>query len=246
MSPPVRTTRLIDLQRAKVKDVVGPLRDFLATSDSIDPNRKLPEPSISAIERTNSLMVTAEDAQHRLIQDYVQKLDRTDEAIPPLKLLQLRAAEATAIASMLTEQYGKRPQAEKAQKPVEVRADASTNTLIVSAHPDLFEEIKGFVTDLNSKEKLEGSQKVTKLFPLKLAKAVDVAAALDKLYPVPPVPVNRQNQPMPWLQQPKPVTVSADAASNTLDDLRARRTRWSRSKHSPRSSTGLSCRLRLN
>ena len=42
------------------------------------------------------------------------------------------------------------------------------------------------------------------------------AAAMDKLYPVPPVPVDRQNRPMPWLQQPKPVTVSAEANSNTL------------------------------
>ena len=213
--PPARATRIIDVQRAKAKDIVTPLREFLASADSIDPSRKVPDPTIQVIERTNSLLVTAEDAQQRLIADYVQRLDRADEALPPLKLLQVRAAEATAIAAMLTEQYNKRPQPERAAKPVEVRADAATNTLIVSAHPELFEAIKEFVSDLN-KEKLEGTSKVTQVFPLKVAKAVDVAAAMDKLYPVPPVPVDRQNRPMPWLQQAKPVTVSADANSNTL------------------------------
>ena len=108
------------------------------------------------------------------------RLDRADEALPPLKLLQVRAAEATAIAAMLTDQYNKRPQVERAAKPVEVRADAATNTLIVSAHPDLFEEIKAFVSDLNSKEKLEGASKVTQVFPLKVAKAVDVPYRVEE------------------------------------------------------------------
>lgn len=216
MAPPTRTTRLVDVQKARASDIVGPLKEFLASADSIDPSRKVPEPSITVVERTNSLMVTAEDAQHRLIQDYVQRLDRSDAALPPLKLLQLRAAEAAAVAAMLNEQYDRRPQAERAQKPVEVRADAATNTLIVSAHPDLFEEIRTFVSDLNSKEKLEGAAKQTQMFQLKMARAVNVAAAMDKLYPVPPVPVDRQNRPMPWLQQPKPVTVSADPDTNTL------------------------------
>lgn len=215
LAPPPRTTRLIDIQRAKAKDIVVPLKEFLASADPIDASRKVPDPTIQVIERTNSLMVTGEDAQLKLVQDYVQRLDRTEEALPPLKLLQLRAAESTAIAAMLNEQYNRRPQTERASKPVEVRADAATNTLIVSAHPDLFEEIKAFVTDIN-REKLDGALPVTEVFPLKVAKASDVAAAMDKLYPLPPVPVDRTGRPMPWAQKPKEVTVSADPNSNTL------------------------------
>lgn len=214
--PPQRTTRVIDVQRASAADLIKPLSEFLASADPIDPARAIPAPTIRVVESTNALLVTAEDAQHRLIQEFVSRLDRAEGPLPPLKLLQLRAAEASAVAQMLNEQYSKRPQPDRAAKPVEVRADPATNTLIVSAHPDLFEEIKGLVAELNAKERVEGATKVTRLFPLKLAKAVDVAAALDKLYPVPPVPVDRQNRPMPWLQQPKPVTVSADPASNTL------------------------------
>ncbi len=216
LTPPARTTRIIDVVNQKAGALVEPLSAFLKSADSIDPARKVPDPTIQVIERTNSLLVTAEEAQHALVNDYVQRLDKVDQSqVPPLKLLQLRTAEATAMAAMLNQQYAQRSQSERAAKPVDVRADAGTNTLIVSAHPELFDSIKSFVEEIN-KERKEGAERVTKLFPLKVAKAVEVAAAMDKLYPLPPVPVDRTNRPMPWLQKPKEVTVSADASSNSL------------------------------
>lgn len=214
--PPARTTRIIDIQHLDADQILEPLRELLASADSIDPSRAVPTPVIQTIERTNSLMVTAEDAQHRLIQDFVRRLDQIEPTdLPPLKLLQLRTADANAIASMLTQQYSKRPQADRAARPVEVRADAATNTLIVSAHPELFDEIKAFVDDLNT-EQQEGPERITFLFTLKVAKAVDVAAAMDKLYPQPPMPRDRRGNPLPWLQKDKEVTVSADPSSNSL------------------------------
>ena len=48
-------------------------------------------------------------------------------------------------------------------------------TLIVSAAEPLLTEIRAFVEDLN-KEKKDGPERVTQLFPLKVAKAIDVAA----------------------------------------------------------------------
>ncbi|MEK6700759.1 MAG: secretin N-terminal domain-containing protein, partial [Planctomycetota bacterium] len=214
--PPTRTTKVIDITHAKAADVFAPLNDLLSKADSIDPSRKVPAPVIQVIEQTNSLLVNAEDAQLLIIADYIKRLDRLDKLdLPAMKLLQLRTADADKTAAMLNARYNERPQAERASKPVDVRADAPTNTLIVSAHPDLFEQIKTFVDDLN-KDKKEGTDKVTQLFPLKVAKAVDIASAMDKLYPQPPIPVDRQGRPQPWLQPPKPVTVSADAGTNSL------------------------------
>ncbi len=214
--PPARTTRLYDIQHVEAGEILDPLRELLGAADPIDESRRVPDPTISVIERTNSLLVTAESAQHRLIADYVRRLDRLEPSdLPPLKLLQLRTADAVAIAQMLTAQYAKRPQSDRSARPVEVRADASTNTLIVSAHPELFEEIRSFVDELN-KEREEGPERITFLFPLKVAKAVDVAQAMDKLYPEPPMPRDRRGNPMPWLQKDKEVTVSADPSSNSL------------------------------
>ncbi len=214
--PPARTTRVVDVHNTSAAKVIEPLRSLMASADSIDPARKVPDPTMQVVERTNSLLITAEDAQHRLIQDFVTRLDKVDDqTLPPMKLIQLRQADAAGVAGMLTEQYGKRPQSERLAKPVEVRSDAATNTLIVSAHPDLFTEIKSFVEEMN-KEKREAPDRVTELFPLKVAKAVDVATAMDRLYPEPPMPVDRLNRPQPWLRKAKDVFVSAEATSNSL------------------------------
>ncbi|MFO0833982.1 MAG: secretin N-terminal domain-containing protein [Phycisphaerales bacterium] len=214
--PPARTTRVIDVQNVAAKELVPQITELLAGSDPSDPARRVDPPSMRVIERTNSLLVTGEDLQVRVIEDYVKRLDKLDRTdLPPLKLLQLKTADVNSIASMLTQQYGSRAQAERSAKPVDVRADAATNTLIVSAHPDLFNEIKAFVEELN-KDKKDTTGRVTQLFPLKVAKATDVASAMEKLYPQPPMPVDRLGRPMPWAQQPKEVTVSADSSSNSL------------------------------
>ncbi|MBN4082671.1 hypothetical protein JYS44_00385, partial [Phycisphaeraceae bacterium AH-315-B13] len=216
MTPPARTTRYIDVQRASAEGLVAPLLAFLSSADSIDPGRKIPDPSITAITRTNSLLVVAEPLQHQLIEEHVRRLDILEQAdLPPLRLLQLRTAEANSIASMLTNQYRQRPQADRTARPVEVRADTATNTLIVAAHEDLFADIKSFVEALNT-EHSDGPDRMTKLFPLRVAKASDVAAAMDRLYPEPPIPLDRRGRPMPWLREAKQVTVSAEPNSNSL------------------------------
>ncbi len=216
LTPPARTTRIVDVQRANASDLVEPLRLFLASADPIDPGRSVPEPTISVVERTNSLLVVAEPAQHDIIAAHINRLDVLEQTdLPPLRLLQLRTAEAQSIATMLTDQYRQRPQTERTAQPVEVRADAATNTLIVAAHEDLFLDIKAFVEDLNT-TRGDGPERVTKLFPLRVARASDVALAMDRLYPEPPIPLDRRGVPMPWLREPKQVTVSSEENSNSL------------------------------
>ncbi len=214
--PPVRTTRVVDIQNLPADRIIEPLQKFLESADSIDPSRRVPAPTVQVVERTNSLLVTAEEAQHRLVLDAVQRLDKLEPGdAPPLKLIQLRTADAAKMAAMLNEQYGKRPQVERSARPVEVRADEATNTLIVSAHPELFDQIKAFVEELNRDTKGAVARQ-TELFPLKVAKAVDVAAAMDRLYPEPPIPTDRAGRPQPWLRKAKEVNVSAEPNSNSL------------------------------
>ncbi len=216
LMPPPRATRVVEVTNVQAKDIVGSLTELLKGLSAADGGQRWSEPVIQAIDRTNSLLVTAEESQHAMISEFVRRLDQVDRTtLPPLKLVQVKSADAASIAAMLSKQYSGRSPAERAAKPVDISADASTNTLIVSAAEPLFAEIRAFVDDLN-KEKKDGPERVTQLFPLKVAKAVDVAAAMDKLYPLPPVPVDRQNRPMPWLQKAKEVTVSAEASSNSL------------------------------
>src|SRR5690606_10883013 len=44
----------------------------------------------------------------------------------------------------------------------------------------------------------------------------ELAAAMDKLYPEPPMPVDRFNRPMPHLREPREVLVTADPNTNSL------------------------------
>ncbi|MEM1185613.1 MAG: secretin N-terminal domain-containing protein [Planctomycetota bacterium] len=216
LMPPVRSTRLIDVRNTDAQTVLEPLQQLLASAGPVDPARRVPDPDIRVVARTNSLLITAEDAQHRLINDYVRRLDVVDQSdLPPLKLLSVRLADVNAVASMLNQQYSQRPRTERQAKPVQIRADAATGTLIVSAHEDLLPDIQAFVDELNE-ERTDGPERETFIFPLKVARAEAVAVAMDKLYPQPPVPLDRRGRPIPWLREPKEVTVSADPSSNSL------------------------------
>ena len=62
--------------------------------------------------------------------------------MPPLRILQLRTADAGNLARLLTEQYQRRSFDERRDKPVSVSADPQTNALVVAAHPDMFSEIE--------------------------------------------------------------------------------------------------------
>lgn len=216
LTPPQRTTQIFDAQFAEAADLIEPLKAYLETADPIDAVREVPAPTISVIERTNSLMITAEAAQHAMILDYLRRVDQIEPSdLPPLRLLQLRTADAMNIAAMLSQQYQKRSASDRMAKPVEIRADGNTNTLIVAAHSDLFDEIKTFVDNLNESDSDQPERK-TFLFPLKSAKAVNVAQALNMLFPEPPMPKDRIGRDMPWLQEKREITVSADDSSNSL------------------------------
>ncbi|MHC4416411.1 MAG: secretin N-terminal domain-containing protein [Planctomycetota bacterium] len=214
--PPAATGRLLELTNAQASEVVGPLRELIATTAPVDPARAVPEPTIELIERTNSLYVVAEPAQHDMIERYVRQLDTYEPSeLPPLRLLQVRAADAAQLANMLRKRYGARPAQQRREEPVEIDADAATNTLIVTAHQEMFEEIKDLVETVNRSGETEADRE-TMLFPLQRARATDLAQALERLYPQPPMPLDRRGRPLPHLQKPKEVHVSADRATNTL------------------------------
>lgn len=210
---PKPTTKVIDLQNAQASAIVEPLKQLLAAAHPGEPGKPV-DAIFTPIDRTNSLVVVTDETTHVQVAEFIKRLDRIESAgLPPLQILPLKTANAVEVATMLSSQYAQRSQVERAAKPVEIRADASSNSLIVSAAPEPLDAIKTFVEELN-KEKKQG--RASKIFPLKSARAADVASALDKLYPIPPVPLDRQGRPMPWAQQPKEITVTAETQSNSL------------------------------
>jgi type II secretory pathway component GspD/PulD (secretin) len=203
--PPARSGRLIPLRQANASDVVDPLLSLWDKTAGLEAGR-----------RTNSLYVVAEPAQHATVERLVRLLDTLEPTdLPPLRLLQVRAADSSQLATMLRRRYDQRPAEQRRERPVSIDADAATNTLIVTAHSEIFDEIREFVDTVNESEE-SGAERETMIFALRGARAVDLAAALDKLYPEPPMPLDRRGRPMPHLREPRDVYVSADAATNTL------------------------------
>ncbi|MHC4990599.1 MAG: secretin N-terminal domain-containing protein, partial [Planctomycetota bacterium] len=216
LQPPARSGRMIALREARAADVVSTLEDLIQRSPPVDPARRVPPPTIEIVERTNSLYVVAEPAQHELLARFVRELDTfAPTQLPPMRLLQVRAADATQLASLLRDRYERRPSEQRRDLPVDVSSDAGTNTLIVVAHEQVFGEIKDFVDEVNRAGDTTADRE-TMIFPLRRARAIDLAQALEKLYPQPPMPLDRRGRPLPHLQEPKEIHVSADAATNTL------------------------------
>lgn len=214
--PPTREGRLYSLTFAKAADLATKLNELLATTQLTSGARAVQPPEIRIVEPTNSLYVVAETAQHQMIDRFVRDLDQIEPAaLPPLRMLQVRAADAQQIANLLRQRYEQRPPQQKREQPVTIDADAATNTLIVTAHEAVFADIQSFVQEINENSSNE-PDRTTKIYPLKLAKATDLAAAMERLYPEPPMPRDRFNRPMPHLQEPREVLVTADPNTNSL------------------------------
>jgi type II secretory pathway component GspD/PulD (secretin) len=214
--PPAREGRLLALRQARAEDVLPQLQQLLQTATTQAGTRQVPKPEIRIVEPTNSLYVIAEPAQQQVIAQFVQQLDTFELAeLPPMRLLQVRAADVNELGRMLQQRFDNRPAELRRTQPVSITADTATSTLIVTAHEDVFEDIREFVQSIN----LAGEtapQRETIILPLQVARATDVAQALEKLYPEPPMPRDRRGNPLPHLQQPREVLVSADGATNTL------------------------------
>jgi type II secretion system protein D len=214
--PPAREGRMVTLAHAEASAVVAPLQELIDTTLDEGGSRLIAPPEVRVVERTNSLYIVAEPAQHAAITRFISDLDSPAAAdLPPLRLIQVRAADALQLAAMLKQRYDARPPEQRRSQPVTIDADSVTNTLIVTAADPLVGEIREFVDSVNEAGTGE-AERETRIFPLKLARAVDLAAGLDKLYPEPPMPLDSRGRPLPHLRQPKEVFVTADANTNTL------------------------------
>lgn len=214
--PPPREGRLLQVRQADAAQVLAQVRELYATVADDPAGRDVPAPDLELVERTNAIFVRAEPAQLRSIERLVRDLDVLDTGdLPPLRLLQVRTAEAASVAEMLSKRFDARPADDRRARPVQIDVDAATNSLVVTAHEDVYAEIQAFVEEVNQ-SRADAADRRTMIFPLRRARATDLARALEQLYPEPPVPVDRRGRPMPQLRQPREVYVSADPATNTL------------------------------
>jgi len=212
-----REVRLIELRQAKAADVAATLRDLAKSSQTLIAGAG-PEPLFEVIESTNQLLVGGTPAQLAILDPLARNLDSRQSAErPPLRMLRLTTTDAANLAAILQKSFDGRPQEVRAKMPVTIEADAATNTLIVSAHPDAFIEIEQTVEKLNEAQAADKDGREIRIFPLKVARAEELAQTIDQMYPEQPVPLDpRTRQPRPDLKPPREVIVRADRQTNSL------------------------------
>jgi type II secretory pathway component GspD/PulD (secretin) len=216
-SGPSREVRLFEIKLSKADEIVAFLRDMAKSSQTLSVKGGT-EPVFETIEATNSVMVAAQPGQFAIIESLIKSLDNRQAADrPPVRILKLRSTDAENLAAVLQKEFDKRPMEQRGKSPVSIEADPGTNTLIVSATDDALSEIEAVVTKLNEMEASGAEGREIRIFPLKVARAEDLAQTIDQMFPEPPVPLDpRTRQPRPDLKPAREVVVRGDRATNSL------------------------------
>ena len=212
-APPV--VRLVPLTYIRAEEAVSTLEQ-LARGDVALSAGGGPDPVFEAVPRTNSILVAAQPDQQAIVSALIERLDVQGTEMPPIRILQLRTSEASNLARALTASYDNRSVEERAGKPVRITADVETNSLVIAAHPEVFEEIEAIVTQLNDVNRLDDEGREIRIFPLKVARAEELARTIDEMFPQPPMPTDSRGRPRPDLQLPREVVVRGDAQTNSL------------------------------
>jgi type II secretion system protein D len=217
LAGPAREVRLIELKHAQAAEAAAFLSELVSASAPVTATG-MPAPVIEAVPTANALLVAAQPGQLAVIEQLVKNLDnqRTAER-PPLRILRLKTTDAASVAAVLNQSFGQRPVEERNRRPVDITPDAATNTLVVSAHPDVFPEIEKLVAEFNETSKVDATGREIRIFPLRVALAQELAQTIDQMYPEPPTPRDpRTGQPRPDLRPAREIVVKADRGTNSL------------------------------
>lgn len=111
--------------------------------------------TITADERTNSILITGDKAQRLRIIKIVKELDAPLESSGNTKVVFLKYADAKEMVSILqgvsekaSEQQGK-PQNKQQREGVDIQADEANNALIITAQPSMIQELLVIVRQLD-------------------------------------------------------------------------------------------------
>ncbi|MBL8763993.1 MAG: hypothetical protein JNM07_06970 [Phycisphaerae bacterium] len=217
LAPATPTARLIELRVAKAEELAAFLKEFIASSRPFQ-TQPGPDPVFEPIPATNSILAAGSPAQLAVIEQLARAMDtKQSPDMPPIRMLKLTTTDAANIAQVLGAQFNARPADQRLKLPVEIQADPGTNMLIVSAHASVYPEIEKIVEQLNQTQAVTTAGREIRIYPLKVARAEELARTIDQMYPDPPVPLDpRTRQPRPDLKPAREVVVRADRGTNSL------------------------------
>lgn len=181
-------TKMFDEGKELTKDPDGSGEDAVPA----EPKGKalVYEVSVVADVRTNTLVVSGRPEQIALVEEIVGQLDLPATALKfPLRLLPLEFSDATALGQTITELFDQRFEAAQAagadkaaleRERLFLSVDLRTNSLILSASEENFNEIAAIVKQLDTKPARLFDQ--IRILQLERLSATDMKTKIEELW----------------------------------------------------------------
>ncbi len=161
---------VIDLLHAAATDVVRIIETLQKNSGAAKAESVASQPKFVADERTNSILLSADKADSLRLKALIARLDTPTENAGNTKVIYLHYARAEDIANLLDDvgqnlqveaRPGSSPQAPRARrpnnrrrpgnndKPYSIRAHEDTNSLVITAQPDVMRSFETVIRQLD-------------------------------------------------------------------------------------------------
>ncbi|MDB6028514.1 MAG: hypothetical protein JWM68_4737 [Verrucomicrobiales bacterium] len=209
----VRMLPLKHVTAAELAKEIGPIYQKMAgkaVHDLIE---------VGADDRSNSLIILANEANFSRVKALVDSLDAEDAQEKVIKTFTLKNADAQDVAKQMQDlnqnqdrqtrspyYYGFQPETPKSNKKLNAVADRRRNAVVVQAPPGDMEGITKIIDELDSP--VMDNSLAPKIYPLKYISATDIEDVLNELF------LKKQQQRPYWGYNP----YEESGASNTEQD----------------------------
>ncbi|GMU23449.1 MAG: hypothetical protein AMXMBFR13_35270 [Phycisphaerae bacterium] len=139
----------------------------------------------TAEHATQSLIVRANGENMKKVEELIQSLDKgnvgQESQLETLKVQNMKASElATMLTNLIRTKY--RPSRGTGLLPISVTGNDSTNTLVISASAKNMEDMKGLITQLDTRPADVDEQRFVKPYIVKFADMATVASVITQRF----------------------------------------------------------------
>ena len=210
--PSLANIRIFPLQHADAATVQRIITDLYSGPGA---TRLPPEdrPNVAIDIRTDALVVSGNETAFTVVTNLLSQLDREGEAFAgQFRLVALKHAKASQLASVLEQFFRAKQSAEAARGPsargltVTVTPDDRSNTLLITGSRESFDAIERMIAQLDAEQVLARTS--FKAITLKHATASKLGATLTQLFLRRPAAIRGE--------APDPITIVEDSWANAL------------------------------
>lgn len=147
----IAVTETIDLEFAQA-DTVAKLVEQLNSGDAAQGKTGTGTLKVVADKRINSVLLTGGDMERARAKALIERLDRPGPQLGNVRVVYLEYAKATQLAQVLTSVVQNMDQLSaggESKRKASIEADEDTNSLLITAEPDILDELLNVVKRLD-------------------------------------------------------------------------------------------------